>query len=281
MDPLSHAPQFRGLGTPVQWTGGTTVFGSVLKHLIQGVDDFASVRRQNTYRAWSDAVAFGCVPWMNHPGLEAALARLSGCCVVISKSGRDMAGARRMQELCAPLPTHGIPGLRELGLRDERGEAPVIGPSGPNRDLVEAVGPVRVAGYSGAGAKGVAGGGRAPLLHAKMLVLGEIQGFDDDEYDWGVHLRFEARRAWLGSANWTMASESGLEFGVWVDEPTLVRQVADYVCAVITFSEPFGSTCSGPAPDLVHAKWDDEAMAEAAADMYEAAAEMAADAEDE
>src|SRR5436305_8326141 len=53
-----------------------------------------------------------------------------------------------------------------------------------------------------------------------------------------------------GSANWTRLSRSHLEVGLWVDDPQLVSQAAEFVCGLIALSEPFRSTAILPNPDV-------------------------------
>lgn len=102
-----------------------------------------------------------------------------------------------------------------------------------------------------------------PLVHAKLLVLGEAWGFDDDEGpDFGLRTGFKPMRAWFGSANWTTASAEHLEFGLWVDEPTLVDHAFRFLLDLLTFSEPLDTNSDQPSPELVDAEWDDDAFAE-------------------
>ncbi len=136
------------------------------------------------------------------------------------------------------------------------GEAPLIGPSALLGLTEHDLGPVRLLGWSGANQK--------PLLHAKLLVLGEIAPvfFDMGEDASFTKLRFLPEAVWCGSANWTEASRSHLEVGFFCDDPSLVREAGDFVADVIAFSEPVGTTCAGPEPNLVWVGFDDEKMAE-------------------
>lgn len=125
------------------------------------------------------------------------------------------------------------------------------------------LGPVRVLGWRGKDAG-------KPLLHAKLLVLGElahnIYGPDDG---YGIEVcQFEPQAVWWGSANWTESARSHLEVGFACDDPALAREAADFVADVIAFSEPADTACPGPEPNLVRAEFDDEAMAEYAAEFF-------------
>ena len=156
----------------------------------------------------------------------------------------------------------GFPNVALLRLRDmapsDDGSALVLGPYSqmPEHEL----GPVRGLGWHR---------GRKPLLHAKLLVLGDlalnVYG-PDDSYgeEW---LDFEPRAVWCGSANWTRRSQSHLEVGFACDDPALVSEATDFVADVIAFSEPVDTTCAGPEPNLVRVEFDDAAMAEAAAEL--------------
>jgi hypothetical protein len=137
------------------------------------------------------------------------------------------------------------------------GETTVLGPSSPmpEHDL----GPVRVLGWRRAG-------GGKPLLHVKLLVLGELGfvTFSPDDAPEFEEWRFTPQSVWWGSANWTEGARNHLEAGFWSDDDELTQQATSFVEDVILFSEPVGSTCPGPEPNLVTVEFDDEAMAEAA-----------------
>ena len=108
-----------------------------------------------------------------------------------------------------------------------------------------------------------------PLLHAKLLVLGDlvlnVYGPDDSYGE--ERLDFEPRTVWWGSANWTEMARSHLEVGFACDDPALAEQAADFVADVIAFSEPVTTTSPTPKPNLVRVEFDDAAMAEAAREM--------------
>ena len=132
-------------------------------------------------------------------------------------------------------------------------------PYGMAGEQVEELGPVRAAGWRG--------DPQARLLHAKLLVLGDVIGYEDDEFDLGVHFSFKPKKAWLGSANWTKGATQHLEFGLWTTDQTLVESTFSFVLGVIRFSEPFDTATDNPEPELVAVDWDEAAFAEAAAEM--------------
>jgi hypothetical protein len=110
-------------------------------------------------------------------------------------------------------------------------------------------------------------GGNKPLAHAKMLVLGQIGWITyDTPYGEQEKFSFEPQRVWWGSANWTEGSKSHLEVGFDCDDSRLVDDAAGFVADMILFSESTTTSCPGPEPDLVQVGYDNEAMAEAAAE---------------
>jgi hypothetical protein len=90
----------------------------------------------------------------------------------------------------------------------------------------------------------MSGGGGKPLLHATLLVLGwEMRGEGDfgEEHHW-----FDPSSVWWGSANWTKTAPTHLD-------------AAEFLDALIGFSEPLTSTSVGPEADLVGVDYDDQA----------------------
>ena len=227
--------RFARWSTPYSWPGGAVAFGSVLDSLVEGVVAFATRPQVSTYRRWSMSAAIGCVPWMNNERLTASLATLGGCFIMIDKGANDVRAVHALQSSGHALPTMYLPGFDEVGATAADGRAPVIGPWGMSGGSPpEELGPVRVAGWRG--------DRKAPLVHAKLLVLGDAWGYDNDEDgEWGPQNRFRPVRAWLGSANWTRGATDHLEFGLWVDEPKLVDHTFSFLLDVLKFSEPLGS----------------------------------------
>jgi hypothetical protein len=191
--------------------------------------------------------AIGCVPWLTSKAIADALGRLSACCVVVSKNGATASVRRRV--VCDGLPNV-LPNLRSL-VPDA--ESTLIGPYSPMPYFE--VGPLRVAGWREAD--------QAPLLHAKLLVLGDLVWGEDE---WGREdVEFRGTSLWWGSANWTEASAKHLEVGCWSTDWGLVDEATDFLGSVIAFSEPWDSECAGPEPNLVDIEYDDDgAMWEAA-----------------
>jgi hypothetical protein len=127
--------------------------------------------------------------------------------VVITKQPRDRWQRARMDKLkpvldrCPGFPSGALPELRDLVVRED-GEVPVVGPSSPIRTpwLPE----LRTVGYRETGNRLV------PILHAKMLLLGELWRHDEDDFGIADMTGFRPQRLWLGSVNGTASSRLGL-----------------------------------------------------------------------
>lgn len=186
------------------------------------------------------------------------LLKMSACCVVLDKD------AYLPKPLIAS-PELGFPNLALAQLAGVTpavdGEGLIVGPYTPRGLIEHDLGRVRLLGY-----RGRRGDDRKPLPHAKLLVIGELTHFHDPSGDCSEP-RFEPHTVWWGSANWTNRSQKHLETGFVCDDPALVREATDFVAEVIAFSEPVGTTCAGPEPNLVRVQYDDAAMAEAARQM--------------
>jgi hypothetical protein len=224
------------------WFGGKVVDG-----LCEVIDEHLSAKR--------GAAAIGCVPWLTSEAVVDRLLNMSACCVVLDKDA--YLPKRLVTSFELGFPNVALTQLAGLTPAVD-GEALTVGPYTP-RELTELdLGPVRVLGH-----RGRHGDDRKPLPHAKLLVLGELTHSHDP---WGEcsEPRFEPQTVWWGSANWTNPSQTHLEAGFACDDPALVREATDFLAEVIAFSEPVGTTCAGPEPNLVRVEYDDAAMAAAA-----------------
>ena len=90
-----------------------------------------------------------------------------------TKDANDLAAARALQANSHALPTAYLPGFDNIGLAWPDGPRPVIGPHGMSGESLDQLGPVRRAGWRGSK--------KAPLVHAKLLVLADAWGYDTDE----------------------------------------------------------------------------------------------------
>jgi hypothetical protein len=268
MTPLGDHPALRSWsGRPRPWgaegPGWRAWFGGkVINGLCEVLDAHLEEHRHST------PAAIGCVPWFTSRAVEDRLLKMSACCVVIDKGAwfpRRLAAATEKG-----FPNTLLPSL-EFTTPNPEEDGTWIGPYTPRPE--HELGPIRVLGWRTDSHK--------PLLHAKILVLGEIAEFRYDVPDYGDHyeVHFVTKKVWVGSANWTEMSQSHLEVGVLLDDDNFVREAASFVSDVIGFSEPVGTTHVGPRPNLVYMEWDDAAMAEAAEEQRLAHLEMLAEQE--
>lgn len=245
LKPLGDYEMFRRWSeypsSPVQ-SGRVWCGGNVIKGLCDVLDE-------HTARYGNRSAAIGCVPWLDDDAVADRLIKLGSCCVVIDKPSSIKPAAVRLKRRGTPIFNREFSGL-EMTTPD----APRwLGPSSnlPEHEL----GPVRVAGFAK----------KHPILHAKVLVLGDVADFGCPEFFYEAW-HFTARAVWCGSANWTKGSRSNLEVAQLSDEPELVRTMESFVEDVIRFSEPIEMhQVFDPEPNLAACEFDDDAMAEACA----------------
>ncbi|WP_211696532.1 hypothetical protein [Mycobacterium spongiae] len=210
------------------------------------------------------------------------LLMMSGVCVVVDKG--SALPQRLIDSPEVGFPNIALPQLSGL-VRSEGGKPMTLGPYTPREVMEYDLEPIRVFGWPGHRQN-------KPLLHAKLLVLGELHWSKygpDEAPDYFVSADFTPQSVWWGSANWTNASRRHLEVGVVCDDPSFIREATDFVATLISHSEPVDATRVGPQRTLVGYEIDDAAMAEADRNSYlvhveaEAEAQAAADtdAEDE
>ena len=141
--------------------------------------------------------------------------------MVITKQPRGRHQQARLDKLKPVLergsgfPAGALPELEFLMLQED-GQAPVVGPSSPAPHL--RLPALRTIGYRKTGDRLV------PILHTKIVLLGELWRHDEDEFDSADVIGFRPQQLWLGSANGTASSRANLEFGVWMADPALLRQ---------------------------------------------------------
>jgi hypothetical protein len=189
-----------------------------------------------------------------------ALVPFDQCCVIVDKQQPEYAAVRRLAQHGRPLSSAYLEGFEELAPPDKNGKPVVIHP-GSRLPMAVDLGPVRVAGWRRA-----ADGSARSMLHAKMLVLGVTTYYEDDEMFADDVLKFDPKVTWMGSANWTQAARTHIEFGVCSSDSALVHHNYEYLLSLLTFSEPRGATSIGPTPELVSATWDNDAFREYFAD---------------
>lgn len=264
-DPLSDwTGKPRSWGPEGRWRAWFA--GDVIKGLVTVLDEHISAV-QSKYPDSNSPIkpaAIGCVPWLTNPEVVDRLLNLSACCIVIDK-GRFQVPSKLLRRADLGFPNV-LPGLRDR-MPAVDGTPLLVGPSTPREATEYALGPVRVAGYRRKR--------KTPLVHAKLLVLGEIilGEIGPEEGPTMEESWFEPRSVWWGSANWTKRAPTHLEVGFWSDDPALVEVAADFMGDLLAFSEPAEAVTESPESNLVPIEYDEEAMREAAQELYYAAVE--------
>ena len=276
-DPFSDDFSF-DLALGADEEGNRAYFGkNVLRGLIDGIDDFIRERQprweRRTHRVGAP-VLLGCSPWITDDGLLTTIGKLPGACVVLNKAPRRKRDPEALQKLRAlNETTSGVPlrALSGLGHKAPKiaGRPQVMGPY----DVVDPeihVPTFRTIGYR------KTTNAQPPIAHAKLALLGNICWTDEDpiggvtDYTW-----FSQSRLWVSSANFTYGSRQSLEFGYWTEHPELMSGVQRFLVDLIGVSEDLDAVADTPDPALADVEYDDVAMAEAAAESYQARVEMA------
>lgn len=240
-------------------------FGTdVLVGLIKGIDEFsADVAGRRTGWARRDGPAMlGAFMWLDDPELLERIAGFHRACVAFTKQSHMNEAKRErfravLDRSCG-FPAKALPELEWLLPYDDEGQVPVVGPSSPAPA-------VRLPALRSVGYRRI-GGRLVPILHAKLMLLGVLTWYEDEEYGTGEFLRFKPEQLWVGSANGTRSSRSSLEFGCWLDDWKLMESARRFLAQVLRHSEPFDPDSDDMAPELIDPDFDEIAMAEAAAE---------------
>jgi hypothetical protein len=242
--------------------GNRAFFGkNVLQGLIDGIDDFVHERQprweRRTYRIGAPAL-LGCSPWINDEKLLDAIESLSSACIVTNKM-RNTQRLRALNETTSGIPLRALSGLSHKAPK-VAGKPLVMGPyDAIDPDL--RVPTFRTAGYRTSDRSG-------PIVHAKLALLGNICWTDEDPLG-GVtdYIWFSPKRLWVSSANFTYGSRQSLEFGYWTENTDLLSGVCRFLENLIGLSEDIDAPADTTNPDLADVEFDDDAMAEAAAEL--------------
>ena len=106
-----------------------------------------------------------------------------------------------------------------------------------------------------------------PIIHAKLALLGHLWWHDEDALGFVDDvIGFRARRLWISSANFTRSSRRSLEFGFWTEEPSLLGGAERFLVMLMGSSEGLDPEADVFEPDLAPYEFDDEAMADYAAE---------------
>ncbi|MET7714839.1 hypothetical protein [Streptomyces sp. NPDC005407] len=225
-----------------------------------GIDDFLdTAQRRQGSRSLGPALLGGFM-WLDDQELLKRISAFPVACVVITKQERGKYQQVRVDKL-RPLaeqgpgfPAEALPELSDLHFRDN-GQVPVVGPT---THLPETRIPtLRTIGYRKSGK------GLVPILHTKMILLGELWWHDEDPLG-GIAdvIGFRPQRLWLGSANGTTSSRNNLEFGIWLDDPALMLEAKRFLSEVIRHSETLDPDGSHFKPELTEPDYDGDAFAE-------------------
>ncbi|MFF2205548.1 hypothetical protein [Streptomyces sp. NPDC058145] len=252
--------------------GGSARFGTnVLAGLVDGIDTFRhELERKRRSRSLGPGM-LGAFLWVDEAELLRRIAEFPSACVVVSKQPRGPRSLEKLRRVAdavkdsAGFPARALPPLEGLCLHED-GVAPVVGPGSASPDIQLSA--LRSLGYRKAGDRLV------PILHTKMLLLGELWWHDEDGSGTVADvIGFRPSRLWLGSANGTESSRRSLEFGLWTQDPGLMKAAQKFLVEVMAQSEELDPDSNTLTPDLVEPDYDDEQMWEA----YTALADDASD----
>ncbi|MFD8970669.1 hypothetical protein ACFV0C_37745 [Streptomyces sp. NPDC059568] len=258
---LSFSHQFNVHAVTAE--GGPAQFGAnVLASLVEGINTFQHEWEQQKRRSRSLGPGMlGAFLWVDDTELLRCIAEFPSACVVVSKQPRGPRSLEKLRKVAdavkgaAGFPARALPGLEGLRLHED-GAAPVVGPGFASTDIQLPA--LRSLGYRKVGDHLV------PILHTKMLLLGELWWHDEDGSG-GVAdvIGFRPSRLWLGSANGTESSRGSLEFGLWTQDPGLMKAAQKFLVEVVAQSEELDPDSNTLTPDLVEPDYDDEEMWEA------------------
>jgi hypothetical protein len=250
--------------------GNQAFFGrDVLRGLVEGIEDFRLRRQERWWRPGSRTIGpavLACSPWVGDEELLHAVGNLKAACVVMTKIGLTSELRQALQRLNEErLPGFPIAALPALALHQPRepdGSARVIGPYDRLRDQDHWVPTIRSFGFRQHRNR------RPPIPHAKLALLGELWWHDEDAFGYPDDITgFTPRRLWVSSANFTKPSRSSLEFGYWTEDADLLAATEGFLEQLVGESEALDAVADEPYPEFVEVEFDDEAMAEAYAEM--------------
>ncbi|MGH3757149.1 hypothetical protein [Actinophytocola sp.] len=252
---------------------GAERFGlDVLGGLVDGLADYRSLHDQSPPARSLGPALLGGFMWLDDDELIEAIASYPAACVVVSKQPaatdlrrrRKQATFDRLRQICdsrSGFPTRACPELADLAHRTN-GVPTVIGPYTELPDLTvptfRSIGPRKT------------GQHLVPILHTKMVLVGHLWWHDEGAAGQVEDvIGFTPQRLWLGSANGTRSSRRNLEFGVWLTDGTVLATARKFLTQVIRHSEDIDPTTDVFDPELAPIEFDDDAMAEAAAELWD------------
>lgn len=247
--------------------GNAAFFGlNVLRGLVQGITDFtgtAQERWRPGVRSLGPALLASAM-WIDDAEVIESIGHLAAASVIVSKQGRrptDLRKLKPLSELNQRTPGMPIRAFSALsGLAPMVDGRPVlIGPTDrPDQTVVPTF---RTLGWRRAP------GDIVPIVHAKLALLGHLWWHDEDALGYVDEvIGFRPRRLWISSANFTRASRRSLEFGFWTEEPSLLEAAERFLVRLMAASEAVDPASDAFEPDLAPYEFDDEAMADYAAE---------------
>jgi hypothetical protein len=244
--------------------GDRAFFGrDVLRGLVDGIDDFIHLRetRWRPFRSLGP-VLLGSAMWIDDEALIEKIGQLSAACIVVTKQRRNhpkMGPLRAVNERTPGMPIRAFADLTGLAPKVD-GKALIVGPYTPMDDTVVPV--IRTLGYRRVG------GTLPPIIHAKLALLGHLWWHDEGPLG---HVEdvigFTPRRLWISSANFTRSSRRNLEFGYWTEDDGLLRGAERFLVKLMRSSEALDPETDAFEPELAPVEFDDDAMAEALAEL--------------
>lgn len=247
--------------------GDRAYFGlNVLQGLVDGLRDFTEVRQERwrrRYRSLGTALIASSM-WIDDSELIDAIGQLAAASVTVRKQARRPTDLRKLEPLddlnqrTPGMPIRAFSALSGLAPTVDRQPA-LIGPyDRPDHTVVPTI---RTLGWRKTGNESV------PILHAKLALLGHLWWHDEDGLGMvSDEIGFRARRLWISSANFTRSSRSSLEFGFWTEEQSLLDGAERFLVLLMASSEGVDPESDAFRPDLAPYEFDDEAMADYAAE---------------
>lgn len=269
-DPMAFPAVFDRVVALSSEPGNQAFFGrDVLRGLVEGIDDFRLRRQERWWRDGTRTIGpamLACSPWVGDDDLLLAVSNLKAACVVMTKLGLNSDLRQELQRLnedrLPGFPLAALPALALHQPREPDGSARVIGPSGALTDQDQWIPTIRSFGFRQNRKR------RPPLPHAKLALLGELWWHDEDPFGYPDDITgFTPRRLWVSSANFTRPSRSSLEFGYWTEDADLLTATEGFLEQLVGESEALDAVADEPYPEFVEVEFDDEAMAEAYAEM--------------
>lgn len=248
--------------------GNHARFGlDVLAGLVEGISDFSDARQDRWrpgLRSLGPALIASAM-WIDDDRLIDAIGHLAAASVIVSKQGRRPTDLRKLgplaelNERTPGMPIRAFSALSGLAPTVD-GQRALVGPT--DRPDATVIPTIRTLGWRRARSQDL-----VPIVHAKLALLGHMWWHDEDALGYVDDvIGFRARRLWISSANFTRSSRGSLEFGFWTEQPSLLDGAERFLVKLMGASEGVDPAPDVFQPDLAPYEFDDEAMADYAAE---------------